>query len=106
MLSQIFYLVRSRADGQYLVARTKPKGDAPPDAGYLLMFKEHADALSYLNTHGGEVAHRFSVEPIPGTQLKSVLQRWGFIGVGMVQDPLIPQIEFLLQDGFSNLPGG
>ena len=98
MLSQTFYLVRSRADGQYLVARTKPNADAPSDSGYLLMFKEHADALSYLNTHGGEVAHRFSVESIPGTQLKSLIKRWGFIGVGMVQDPLIPQIDFLLQD--------
>ncbi|MBW4659839.1 MAG: hypothetical protein KME15_14280 [Drouetiella hepatica Uher 2000/2452] len=98
MLSQIFYLVRSRADGQYLVARTQPNADAPPNPGYLLMFKEHADALSYLNTHGGEVAHRFSVESLPGTQLKALIKRWGFIGVGMVQDPLIPQIEFLLQD--------
>jgi len=102
MLSQIFYLVRSKTDGQYLVARTQSKSnadvDVPPDPGYLLMFKEHADALSYLNTHAGEVAHRFSVESIPGTQLKALLKRWGFIGVGVVQDPLIPQIEFLLQD--------
>jgi hypothetical protein len=96
MLSQIFYLVRSKTDGQYLVARTQPgAADASPDPGYLLMFKEHADALIYLNTHGSEVAHRFSVESIPGTQLKNLLNRWGFTGVGVVQDPLIPQIEFL-----------
>jgi hypothetical protein len=96
MLSQIFYLVRSKTDGQYLVARTQPKSaDASPDPGYLLMFKEHADALSYLNTHASEVAHRFAVESIPGTQLKNLLKRWGFTGVGVVQDPLIPQIEFL-----------
>ncbi|MBF2003480.1 MAG: hypothetical protein IGS38_22500 [Synechococcales cyanobacterium M58_A2018_015] len=104
MLSQIFYLIRSRADGQYLVARprgqsaAKGRDDQPADPGYLLMFQEHSDALSYLNAHGAQVADQFAVESIPSTQLKSVLKRWGFTGVGVVQDPLLPRIEFLQQE--------
>ncbi|MBD1870606.1 hypothetical protein H6F88_09000 [Oculatella sp. FACHB-28] len=100
-MSQVFYLVRSRVDGQYLVAHPKPTN--PPaqeqssqsDSGYLLMFQEHFDALSYLNTHGAAVADRFAVESIPNTQLNGLLKRWGFIGIGVVKDPLLPQIEFL-----------
>jgi hypothetical protein len=61
------------------------------------MFREHFDALSYLNTHGSDVADRFAVESVSGTQLKNLLKRWGFTGVGIVQDPLVPQIEFLEQ---------
>jgi len=114
MLSQVFYLIRSKADGQYLVARTKAEpqrgddrtGDTKPvdaravdartvDAQYLLVFKEHYDALSYINTHGAGVADRFAVESIAGTQLGNLLKRWGFMGMGMVQDPLLPRIEFL-----------
>lgn len=92
MLSQIYYLIRSQADGRYLAA--KPGVEANK-MGYLLMFREHFDALSYLNTHGADLANRFAVESVPGTQLKGLLQRWGFSGVGIVQDPLVPQIEFL-----------
>lgn len=96
MLSQVYYLVRSRADGQYLVARPRPANpDGPPEPGYLLMFSEHADALIYLNTHAAEMASQFSVESIPGTQIKSLMQRWGFAGLGLVQDPLLPRVEFL-----------
>jgi len=101
-MSQVFYLIRSRIDGQYLVAHPKPRTNPPtegqpnqPDSGYLLMFEEHFDALSYLNTHGAAVADRFAVESIPNTQLSSLLKRWGFIGIGVVKDPLLPQIEFL-----------
>jgi hypothetical protein len=92
MLSQVFYLIRSKTDGQYLVAR--PNGDAE-SPGYLLMFKEHYDALSYINTHGAEVADRFAVESIAGTQLGNLIKRWGFVGMGLVQDPLLPRVEFL-----------
>jgi hypothetical protein len=95
MLSQVYYLVRSRADGRYLVAhpnQDRPLGEA---LGYLLLFREHFEALSYLNTHGSDVAERFAVESIPGKQVGSLLQRWGFTGVGIVQDPLLPKIEFL-----------
>lgn len=95
MFSQTYYLILSRADGRYLVA--KPNVSAQDaGAGYLLMFREHFDALSYLNTHGSNVADRFAVESVSGTQLKGLLNRWGFVGVGVVQDPLVPHIEFLI----------
>lgn len=102
MFSEIFYLLRSRADGQYLVARPHQadRSDQKPDPGFLLMFKEHADALSYLNTHGSGVANRFAVESIPGSQLKALISRWGFTGLGMVQDPLLPTVDFLRKDLF------
>lgn len=94
MLSSIHYLVRSKIDGQYLVARIKAS-ESETETGYLLLFREHFEALSYLNTHGSGVADRFAVESIPATQLKGLLQRWGFQGVGVVQDPLEPRIQFL-----------
>lgn len=100
VFSQTFYLLRSKSDGQYLVARPRPKdaeGAQQPDAGFLLMFQEHYDALSYINTHGSEVADRFGVESIPGSQVGQILKRWGFNGIGLVQDPLLPRIEFLVQ---------
>ena len=58
------------------------------------MFKEDYDALSYVNTHAPDVASRFAVESVTGTQLKNQLQRWGFAGVGLVQEPLEPKIQF------------
>lgn len=95
MLSQVYYLVRSQADGRYLVAHPPPTETLPATSGFLLMFREHFEALSYLNTHGADVAHRFAVESIPQSQVGNLLQRWGFTGVGIVQDPLLPKIEFL-----------
>ncbi|PMB19601.1 hypothetical protein [Fischerella thermalis] len=92
MFSEIYYLVRSKTDGRYLTAHPNADG-----VSYLLMFREHSDALSYLNTHAGELANRFAVESIPGSQLKALLKRWGFGGVAMVTDPLLPKIEFLQQ---------
>ncbi|BAY28560.1 hypothetical protein NIES2107_03910 [Nostoc carneum NIES-2107] len=92
MLSEVYYLVRSKSDGRYLTAR--PNAEA---SGYLLLFKEHFDALSYLNTHAAEVANRFAIESIPGTQINSLLKRWGFYGIGIVTDPLLPKVEFLQQ---------
>ncbi|MGK7874950.1 MAG: hypothetical protein AB4426_17115 [Xenococcaceae cyanobacterium] len=94
MLSQIHYLIRSKVDGKYLAAHPKA-GESETEAGYLLLFREHFDALSYLNTHGGDVAGRFAVESVSTTQLKGLLQRWGFTGIALVQDPLLPQIQFL-----------
>ena len=91
MLSQVFYLLRSRSDGKYLCANPNP--DAA--VSYLLMFREDYDALSYLNAHAAEVADRFGVESISGSSVKTLLERWGFNGVGVVQDPLLPNIEFL-----------
>ncbi|NJM69310.1 MAG: hypothetical protein HC862_03235 [Scytonema sp. RU_4_4] len=90
MFSEVYYLVRSKADGRYLLARSNPEAN-----GYLLLFREHFDALSYLNTHAGEVANRFAVESVPGSQIGALLKRWGFSGVGIVSDPLLPKIEFL-----------
>ena len=94
MFSQIYYLILSRADGRYLVAKPNT-ATQETGAGYLLMFREHFDALSYLNTHAAGVAERFAVESVSGSQIKNLLQRWGFSGVGIVQDPLVPRIEFL-----------
>ncbi len=93
MFSEVYYLLRSKADGRYLVARPNPDNAST----YLLLFRENFDALSYLNTHAAEVANRFSVESLPSAQLGSLLQRWGFTGVGIVSDPLVPNIEFLQQ---------
>jgi hypothetical protein len=108
MFSEVFYLIRSKADGQYLVARTraepKPRDDRgerreeETQAQYILIFKEHYDALSYINTHGADVADRFGVESIAGSQLGNLMKRWGFAGMGLVQDPLVPRIEFLLHE--------
>lgn len=94
MLSQTHYLVRSKVDGKYLVARPADESEAE---SYLLVFREHFEALSYLNTHGSGVADRFAVESVAATQLKGVLRRWGFGGVGMVQDPLLPKIQFIVR---------
>ncbi len=91
MYSEIFYLIRSKLDGKYLVAHPKTK----EGMGYLILFKEHFDALSYLNKYAEDVRDRFSVESLPGSQLKSLVKRWEFEGVGIVQDPLLPRIEFL-----------
>ncbi|KAF3887228.1 MULTISPECIES: hypothetical protein [Nostocales] len=93
MFSDVYYLLRSKADGRYLVARPNPDNAST----YLLLFRENFDAMSYLNTHAAEIANRFSVESLPGSQLGSLLQRWGFTGVGIVSDPLVPNIEFLQQ---------
>ena len=99
MFSQSYYLIRSRADGSYLVAHPHADETAKtaqrPSPSFLLLFREHFDALSYLNTHASGVADRFMVEPIAGTQIDNVLKRWSFTGIGVVQDPLIPNIEFL-----------
>jgi len=91
MYSESFYLIRSKLDGKYLVAHPKTK----EGMGYLILFKEHFDALSYLNKYAEDVRDRFSVESLPGSQLKSLVKRWEFEGVGIVEDPLLPRIEFL-----------
>jgi hypothetical protein len=91
MISEVYYLVRSKSDGKYLSAR-------PDDeTSYLLLFRENFDALSYLNTHAGELASRFMVESVPSSQLGNLLKRWSFKGVGIVSDPLLPKIEFMNQ---------
>ncbi len=100
MLSQTCYLLRSRIDGSYLAAypnRTDEQTERKPADGYVLMFQEHFDALSYLNKFAAGVSDRFSVESLPGNQIAQVLNRWGFKGVGVVKDPLLPTVEFLIK---------
>lgn len=96
MFSQTYYLLRTRQDGQYLVANGQTDNANPdvPPMQFLLLFNDHAEALSYLNTHAAGYTDRFAVESQPGTQLVSLLKRWGYKGVGVVKDPLIPTVEF------------
>lgn len=94
MFTSVYYVIRSRMDGNYLVAHPQEKNTP----GYLIVFRENFDALSYLNTHGQGLAEQFAVEAITNNQLKGILSRWSFTGIGVVQDPLLPRIEFLSSD--------
>lgn len=96
MVSQLYYLLRSRADGSYLVARPNGVGspDQPPPKGFLLVFTADYDALSYLNAHAPELSDKFAIETITASSLKPLISRWNFQGLGMVNDPRLPQVEF------------
>jgi hypothetical protein len=97
MVSQLYYVLRSRADGQYLAARPTNEAvdpDKPPPAGFLLVFTADYDALSYLNAHAPDLSDKFAVEAVTPSGLKPLMGRWNFQGMGMVQDPRIPQVEF------------
>lgn len=94
MLAQVYYIIRSRLDGKYLTANFS-QAASDTKASYLLMFREDFEALSYLNAHASDLRDRFAIESVPGTQISGLMKRWGFAGVGIVQDPLIPQVEFL-----------
>jgi hypothetical protein len=91
MFTKSYYLLRSTHDGQYLAA--KPRNQE--SKGFLMLFNADYEALSYVNQHAAEVANRFAVEPISGQQLKQMMDRWDYEGVGVVNDPLVPQVEFL-----------
>jgi hypothetical protein len=93
MLLQVNYLIRSKRDGKYLVARLPETSGI--EATYLLVFQQDYDALSYINTHGQEYSDRLTVETASPTQLKGLMQRWAYAGFGIVKDPLIPDIQFL-----------
>jgi hypothetical protein len=101
-----FYILRSKLDGKYLTARLdNPERDTDEPTeiaknSYLLLFKEDFDALTYTNTHARDLSSRLGVESISSTQIKALLQRWGYGGVGMVEDSLIPQIKFLSVGNF------
>ncbi|MEL6161114.1 MAG: hypothetical protein AAFQ40_02880 [Cyanobacteria bacterium J06623_5] len=97
MLSTPYYLLRSKATGKYLVARPPVEGGHPeqPTEPFLLLFIADFDALSYLNTHAGEHSNQFSVEYCDRTQIRSICDRWTYRGVGVVNDPLVPRIEFV-----------
>ena len=88
------YVIRSKQDGKYLVARIAKENNT--EVSYLLLFKEDYDALSYINTHGKTFSDRLSVESTSSTQIKGLLKRWGYAGIGLVKDPLIPEIEFIV----------
>jgi len=92
MFSQVYYVILVRASGRYLTVQPQDKPDAPK---YLLLFKENFEAMTYLNQHGGGLADKFTVESVAQTQLKGLLFRWGFTGIGVVQDTLEPRIDFL-----------
>jgi hypothetical protein len=96
MISQLYYLLRSRTDGSYLVAHPQGKNgpDQPAPTGFLLVFTADYDALSYLNVHAPEAKDRFAVETIAASSLKPLIGRWDFQGLGMVSDPRLPQVEF------------
>lgn len=94
MFKQIYYLLRSKKDGKYLVAKIE-KQQQREESNYLLLFKENFEALSYLNAHAPEYSNQFTLESVDDTQLQGIIKRWSFTGVGMVEDPLIPTIKFL-----------
>lgn len=93
MLLQINYLIRSKQDGKYLVARMPEQSGI--EASYLLVFQQDYDAMSYINTHGQAFSDRLTVETASPTQLKGLMERWKYKGFGIVKDPLLPEIEFV-----------
>lgn len=93
-MSNLYYLLRSRKDGRYLSAQ--PDRDRP--STYLLLFQRDFDALGYLQAHAPEVSDRFAVETLASNQLRDMLKRWGYEGVGLVADPLTPQVDFLKRE--------
>ena len=91
MLGDVHYVLRSRADGRYLTAQP----DATDGQSYLLLFKEDYEAREYLNRFAPDLGDRLTVEAVPLPQLKPVLQRWGYRGVALVEEPLLPSFQFL-----------
>ncbi|MEO0768538.1 MAG: hypothetical protein AAFY72_03760 [Cyanobacteria bacterium J06649_4] len=98
MLTTPYYLLRSKKSGNYLFARPSMQGEhpeAPPSNPFLLLFIADFDAMSYINTHAKEVADQFLVEYCDQTKIKGICDRWSYKGVGIVNDPLVPRVEFL-----------
>ena len=95
MMTEIHYTLRAQQTGHYLSARPSFSSAGADEPGYVLLFSEHADALSYLNTHAADAASRFTAESVSGTQLKTLMARWEFKGVALVKDPLVPEIDFM-----------
>jgi len=102
MFSQIYYVARSRQNGDYLTARLKQQ-NSDALAQYLLLFKEDFEVLSYLNTHASDLSDRFAVESVAGNQISGLLKRWSFSGIGLVQDPLTPRIELMATSSWAEL---
>ncbi|MDJ1168970.1 hypothetical protein PMG71_05985 [Roseofilum sp. BLCC_M154] len=93
MAFQTYYLIRSKNDGQYITAHLG-------DNQYILLFQQDFEAYSYLNTHAPDLTQKFAVETLVSSQLSALLNRWGYQGVGLVQDPLIPRVEFMARESF------
>ena len=93
MLLQINYLIRSKQDGKYLVARMPEQSGI--ETSYLLVLLEDYDAMSYINTHGQEFSDRLTVETASPIQLKGLMERWKYAGFAIVKDPLLPEIQFV-----------
>ncbi len=98
MYSQVYYLLRSQQDGRHLAARPD---DQAASQTFLLIFGEDHEALSYLSTHAPDMRDRFIVESIPAYQLKDLMNRWSFTGIGLVRDPIAPSVEFMASDRFA-----
>lgn len=96
MYSQTYYLLRSKQDGRHLSARDTTETS---DKLFLLVFIADYEALVYLSTHAPDMRDRFTVESISVHQLKMLLTRWGFTGIGIVRDPTASVVEFLKGDG-------
>ncbi|HSM81100.1 MAG TPA: hypothetical protein VLS96_05415 [Nodosilinea sp.] len=92
MVSQLYYVLRSRVDGSYLVAH--PRGPEGERTGFLLVFSADYDALSYLNAHAPDLSDKFAVETVTASSLKPLISRWSFEGLGMVSEPRLPQVDF------------
>jgi hypothetical protein len=101
MYAEQFYVVRSKQTGQYLLARPQLADPSEADLNnpkeFLLTFREHADALTYLNRFAESSAAAFAVEAIAGSQVGKVLTRWGYHGIALVSDPLVPQVDFMVR---------
>ena len=102
MQTTIYYVLRSRKDGSYLAAQVNADKSSSSDdqsqamsVGYLMLFREYADGLSYLNAHAPDLAANFAVESVSQSQLKTVMQRWSFEGIGVVEDPWLPKVQFM-----------
>ncbi len=90
-----YYVIRSRQTGEFLTARQPAKTADEPLQRYLLLFHQDHEALSYLNAHAAGLSDRFAVEHNAVAQLKPLIDRWGFAGVGLVSDPLVPIVDFM-----------
>jgi hypothetical protein len=88
---ELYYVLRSRMNGQFLVAHP----DVNPQQRYILVFKADYEAMSYLNAHAAKTQEQLATECLSASQLKANMDRWGFQGIGLVEDPLLPSIQFL-----------
>jgi len=94
MKFQPYYVLRSKSNGAYLTARAQTTSEGT--VTYLLLFQQDHEALSYVNTHAPDLCDRFSIETLMSSQIKPLLQRWGYQGIGLVNDSLQPRIAFML----------